>query len=131
MSFSRKILIMTIAVAGFDAGASVLSRSFRYEYSGLIWTSFLIYLAAGYLGGRRRGIKCGMLLGSMAGFIDSTIGWFIWRMIGPFTEMTIPTLTLPMIVMVVFTTTTIGLVFGLIGAGLWKVFGRRNSVAGG
>jgi hypothetical protein len=131
MSFSRKILIMTIAVAGFDAGASVLSRNFRYEYSGLIWTSFLIYLAAGYLGGRRRGIKCGMLLGSMAGFIDSTIGWFISRMIGPFTEMTIPTLTLPMIVMVVFTTTTIGFVFGLIGAGLWKVFGRRNPVAGG
>jgi hypothetical protein len=131
MSFSRKILIMTIAVAGFDAGASVLSRNFRYEYSGLIWTSFLIYLAAGYLGGRRRGIKCGMLLGSMAGFIDSTIGWFISRMIGPFTEMTIPPLSLPMIVMVVFTTTTIGFVFGLIGACLWKAFGRHNPVAGG
>ena len=120
MSFSHKLLITIIAVAGFDAAASVLSRNFRYEYSRFIWISFLIYLVAGYLGGRRRGVKCGMLLGSMAGFIDSTIGWFISRMIGPFTEMTIPTLTLPMIATVVVTTTAIGFVFGMIGACLWK-----------
>jgi hypothetical protein len=131
MAFSRKLLIMTLAVAGFDVVTSVLSKNFRYEYSKLIWTSFLIYLVAGYLGGRRRGIKCGMLLGSLAGFIDSTIGWFILRMIGPFTEMTIPTLTLPTIVMVVVTTTTIGFVFGMIGACLWKALWQRKPVAGG
>src|SRR5262245_36070563 len=122
MTFGRKILVTIFAVAGFYAGASALSRSFRYDYSGLISTSFIIYLAAGYLGGRRRGIKCGMLLGSMAGFIDSTIGWFIARMIRPFTEMTIPTPDLAAIQMVVFTTTTMGFVFGLIGACLWKAF---------
>jgi hypothetical protein len=120
MTFGRKILITIFAVAGFYAGASLLSRSFRYDYSGLVSTSFIIYMAAGYLGGRRRGIKCGMLLGSMAGFIDSTIGWFISLMIRPFTEMTIPRPDLASIEMMVFTTTTMGFVFGLIGAGLWK-----------
>lgn len=131
MAFSRKILITTFAVVGFYAVAAVLSRSFRYEYSSFIWTSFLIYLAAGYLGGRRRGIRCGMLLGSMAGFIDSTIGWFISRMIGPFTEMAIPTPSLAVMVAVTITTTAIGFVFGMIGAGLWKAFGQSKTVAAG
>jgi hypothetical protein len=131
MTFGRKILITIFAVAGFYAGASVLSRSFRYDYSGLISTSFIIYLAAGYLGGRRRGIKCGMLLGSMAGFIDSTVGWFISRMIGPFAEMTIPTPDLAAIEMVVFTTTAMGFVFGMIGAGIWKAFYRGAPGAAG
>jgi hypothetical protein len=131
MAFSRKILITTFAVVGFYAVAAVLSRSFRYEYSSFIWTSFLIYLAAGYLGGRRRGIKCGMLLGSLAGFIDSTIGWFTSRMIGTFTEMTVPTPSLAVMVAVTITTTSIGFVFGIIGAGLWKAFGQSKTVAAG
>lgn len=131
MTFSRKILITTLAVAGFYVGASILSRNFRYEYSELISSSFLIYLAAGYLGGRRSGVKCGMLLGSMAGFIDSTIGWFISRIIGPFTEMNIPRPDLAAIEMVIVTTTTMGFLFGLIGAGLWKAFGQSNPGAGG
>jgi hypothetical protein len=131
MSLSHKLLITIIAVAGFYAVASILSTNFRYEYSRLIWTSFIIYLAAGYFGGRRSGIKCGMLLGSMAGFIDSTIGWFVSRMVGPFTEMTISRLSLPTIVMVVFTTTTIGFVFGMIGACLWKALWQSKPAAGG
>lgn len=131
MAFNRKILITIFAVAGFYVVASMLSRSFRYKYSSLIWISFIIYLAAGYFGGRRRGIKCGMLLGSLAGFIDSTIGWFISRMVGPFTEMSIPTPTLAVMVAVTVTTTAIGFVFGMIGAGLWKAFGQTRSVATG
>jgi hypothetical protein len=129
MAFNRKILITIFAVAGFYVVASALSRGLRYEYSSLIWTSFLIYLAAGYLGGRRRGFKCGMLLGSLAGFIDSTIGWFIARTIGPFTEMASQTPSLAVIATVTITTTAIGFVFGLIGAGLWKTFGQIRSVA--
>ena len=131
MPFSRKVLITIIAIAGFYTAASVLSRSSRFEYSGLVSTSFLIYLAAGYAGGRRRGVKCGMLLGSMAGFIDSTIGWFISRVIGPFTEMTFSTPDLASIEMVVFTTTTMGFVFGLIGARLRKTLWQSEPVAGG
>ena len=131
MSFSRKILITIIAIAGFYTGASLLSRGFRCEYSGLVSASFLIYIAAGYLGGRRRGVKCGMLLGSMAGFIDSTIGWFISRMIKPLTEMTVSTPDLASVEMIVFTTTTMGFVFGLIGACLWKVLWQNEPVAEG
>jgi len=129
MAFRRKILITILIIAGFDAVAAMISRSFHYDFSSFAWVSFLIYLAVGYWGAHRCGAKYGMLLGASAGLVDSTIGWFISRVIGPFIETPIPTLTPAVVASTIVAVTAMGLVFGLIGAGLCKVFGQAKPIA--
>jgi thiamine transporter ThiT len=129
MAFRRKILITILIIAGFDTVASMISRSFHYDFSSFAWGSFLIYLAIGYWGARRCGVKYGMSLGALAGLVDSTIGWFISRMIGPFIEMPIPTLTPAVVAPAIVAVTAMGLMFGLIGAGVCKVFGQAKPIA--
>jgi hypothetical protein len=129
MAFKSKILITILIVIGFDAVASALSRSFHYDYTRLVWVSFLIYLVVGYWGARNLGITYGVLLGAVAGLADSTIGWFISRMIGPFTKIPIPTLSPAVVAVVILTTTSIGFMFGLIGAGLWRAIGQSKAVS--
>ena len=129
MAFRRKIPITIFIVVGFDAIASVLSRSFQFDYTRLIWVSLLIYFAVGYWGAHRRGVRYGMLLGALAGLADSTIGWAISRMIGPFIETATPPLDPTVILTVVVTVTMTGFVLGLIGAGLCKVFGQTKLLA--
>jgi hypothetical protein len=127
MAFKTKIWLTILVVFGFDAIASILSKGFQFDYTRLRWVSFAIYLAAGYWGAHHRGFTYGMALGSLAGFVDSTIGWFVSRMIGPFTLTRIPSLSPVVVVLTIVTVTASALVFGLIGAGLCKIFGQTRS----
>src|SRR5262249_21421925 len=127
MAFKTKIWLTILVVFGFDAIASILSKGFQFDYTRLRWVSFAIYLAAGYWGAHHRGFTFGMALGGLAGFVDSTIGWFVSRMIGPFIPTRIPSLSPVVVVLVIFTVTANAFFFGLIGAGLCKIFGQTRS----
>jgi len=84
MRFKTKILITLLAIVAFDAIASFLSRAFHVDYTNFIWLSFLLYIAIGFWGAHRKGFVYGMVLGTFAGLVDSTLGWFVSRMVGPF-----------------------------------------------
>jgi thiamine transporter ThiT len=127
MSFKTKVLITVLVVVGFDTVASFLSRSFHFEYTRLMWVSFLIYLVVGYWGAHRRGFVYGMLLGTIAGLVDSTIGWFVSRMIGPFLQADIPVLGPLVVAMVIIIVTASAFLFGSVGAVLCKVLGQTKT----
>lgn len=128
MTFKRKIFVVILVVIGFDVVASLLSRLFRFDYTNLVWVSLLIYLAAGYWGAHYRGFMFGLLLGSLAGLIDSTLGWFVSTAIGPFSSSEIPPVSYSVGRIVIPTVTLLGFVFGLVGAGLCKIFRQARSV---
>jgi len=127
MAFKTKIWLTILVVFGFDAIASIFSKGFQFDYTRLRWVSFAIYLVAGYWGAQHRGFTYGIALSSLAGFVDSTIGWFVSRMIGPFTLTRIPSLSPVLVILVIVTVTASAFFFGLIGAGLCKIFGRTKS----
>jgi hypothetical protein len=127
MSFKTKVLIAFLVVVGFDAIASFLSRSFQFEYANFVWLSFLIYVALGFWGAFRQGFVYGMLLGAVAGFTDSTAGWFVSRMIGPFIQPKIPPLNAIVIVITIVTVTVLALALGSLGAVLCKLVGQTRT----
>jgi hypothetical protein len=126
MTFKIKILISILAIIGFDAIASLTSRVFQFDYTNLVWVSLVIYLAAGYWGAHRRGFLFGLLLASLAGLADSTIGWWLSTWIRPFSRTGIPPLGLSLQLIVVITVTALGFVFGLAGAGVCKILGQAK-----
>lgn len=127
MTFKSKILVTIVVIVGFDAVASWASRVLQFDYTNLVWVSLVIYLAAGYWGAHRRGFLFGLLLGSLAGLADSTIGWWVSTSIRPFSRTEIPPLDLSLQLIVLITVSALGFVFGLAGAGLCKIFGQAKS----
>ena len=127
MSFKTKVLITCLVVIGFDVVASLLSRAFQFEYTNFVWLSFLIYVVIGFWGAFRRGFVYGMLLGSIAGFTDSTAGWFLSRMIGPFIQRKIPPLNPIVIVITIIVVTVLALALGSVGAVLCKLVGQTRT----
>src|SRR5260370_42555813 len=127
MSFKNKILIAAAIVVGFDTVASLFSRSFHFEYTRFMWVSFLIYVLVGYWGAYWRGFLYGMLLGTFAGFVEATIGWYVSRMIGPFVQTDIPVLSPLVIAMVIIIVTATAFLFGSIGAVLCSALGRTKT----
>jgi len=126
MSFKAKILLTVLAIVSFDGVASFISRITQFEYTRLMWVSFLIYVLVGYWVAYRRGFVYGMLLGAVAGLTDSTLGWFVSRMIGPFLQTSVSTLDPVLIASVVVIVTGSALVFGSLGAGVCKLLGRTR-----
>lgn len=127
MTFKSKILVTIVVIVGFDAVASLASRILQFDYANLVWVSLVIYLAAGYWGAHRRGFLFGLLLGSLAGLADSTIGWWVSTWIRPFSRTGIPPLGLSLQLIVLITVTALGFVFGLVGAGFCKIFVQSKS----
>jgi len=127
MSFKTKVLITLLVIVGFDAIASLLSRSFQFEYANFVWLSFLIYVALGFWGAFRQGFVYGMLLGAIAGFVDGTFGWFVSRMIGPFIQPKLPSLGLVLVVVTIATVTVLALAFGFLGAVACKLLGQTRT----
>lgn len=126
MPFKAKILITILAIVGFDALASILSRISQFEYTRLMWVSFLIYVVVGYWGAYRHGFLYGILLGALAGVTDSTLGWFVSSMIGPFLQPPIPSLGPLLIAIAVIIVTVMAFACSSIGAGLCKLFGHTR-----
>jgi hypothetical protein len=127
MSFKNKLLIAALLVVGFDTVASLFSRSFQFEYTRFMWISFLIYFLVGYWGAYRKGFVYGMLLGTFAGFVEATIGWYVSRKIGPFVQNDLATLSPLIIAIGIIIATTTAFLFGSIGAGVSSAFGRDKT----
>jgi len=127
MSFKTKIIATVFGIAAFDAVASFLSRMLQFEYTKLMWVSFLIYVVVGYWGAHRRGFVYGMFLATLAGFSDSTIGWFISRMIGPFLQNPVQSFGPVLVLLTVFIVITLAFVFGSFGAVLCKLLGQTRT----
>src|SRR5712691_6326933 len=127
MSFKAKILLTVSAIVGLDAVASFVSRMTKFEYTRLMWVSFLIYVLVGYWGAYRRGFVYGMVLGALAGLTDSTMGWFVSRMIGPFLQTPVPSLGPVLVAIVIIIVTASAFVFGSVGAGLCKLVGQTRA----
>lgn len=126
MAFTTKILITILAIVGFDAIASVASKVFQFDYTNLVWVSLVIYVAAGYWGAHRRGFIFGLLLGSVAGLADSTIGWWVSTLIRPFSTTEIPPFSLSLQLIILITVTALGFLFGIAGAGFCKILGQAK-----
>jgi len=127
MSFKIKVLITFLLVIAFDAIASLLSRLLQFDYTNFVWISFLIYVAVGFWGAFRQGFGYGMILGAIAGLTESTIGWYISRMIGPFIHHKMPPLNPIVIVITIVLVTLTALGFGSVGAALCKLSGRTRT----
>ena len=127
MSFKSKALITLLVVVGFDTVASLLSRSLQFEYTNFVWLSFIIYIAIGFWGALHQGFVYGMLLGAIAGFTDSTAGWWVSQMIGPFIQPKMPPLNAVVIVITIVTVTMLALALGSLGAVLCKLLGQTRT----
>ena len=127
MSFKAKLLVTFLVVVGFDAVASLLSRSLQFDYGNLMWVSFVLYVVIGFWGAYRLGFVYGMLLGTFAGLIDSTAGWFVSRMIGPFLRTGVPTLEPIVIAIVIVVVTASSFALGSLGALVCKLVGRTKT----
>jgi hypothetical protein len=127
MAFKNKLLFAALLVVGFDAVASLFSRSSHFEYTRFVWVSFLIYVLVGYWGAYRTGFVYGMLLGMFAGFIEATIGWYVSRMIGPFVQNDIPALNPLIVAVAIVIATATAFLFGSVGAGLCTILGQSKT----
>jgi hypothetical protein len=127
MSFKTKLLLTLLAIVAFDAIASLLSRVFQVDYANFMWLSFLLYVAVGFWGAHRKGFVYGMLLGTFAGLVDSTLGWSVSRMVGPFLRTDIPKLEPLIIVIVIIVVTASAFALGSLGALFCKLLGRTKT----
>jgi len=127
MSFKTKILLTLLAIVAFDAIGSFVSRAFQVDYTNFMWLSFLLYVAVGFWGAHRKGFVYGMLLGTFAGLVDSTLGWFASRMIGPFLRTNIPKPEPLIIAIVIIVVTASAFALGSLGALLCKLLGRTKT----
>jgi hypothetical protein len=75
----------------------------------------------------RKGFVYGMLLGTFAGLVDSTLGWFVSRMVGPFLRTDIPKLEPLIIAIVIIVVTASAFALGSLGALLCKLLGRTKT----
>ena len=90
MSFLARIGLTILAVIALDVLQCLTSRVFLVDYVNLGWSSYVIYFAAGFWGAHRRSFKWGLLLATVAGIADATIGWFVLAVIPPFTRIGVP-----------------------------------------
>jgi len=117
-------LIIVSVIVLFDALASVLSRTLQIDYIKLFWVSFLLYLAAGYLGCKYFDFLTGLGCGFIAGLTDSTLGWIVSSAIGPYTSTAELRYGPVIILFTIAIVSVLGAFFGLIGALVSKIIGR-------
>jgi hypothetical protein len=127
MSFKTKILVTCLVVVAFDTVASLVSRTLEVEYAYFMFLSLLIYLTVGYWGAFRQGFVYGMSLGAIAGLTDSTAGWFVSRMIGPFIQPKTPPVNSIVVAVKILTVTVLALALGSLGAALCKLVGQTRT----
>jgi len=129
MPFKTKILFTCFIVVAFDATASLVSRRLEVEYVYFLFLSLVIYVTFGYWGALNQGFVYGMLLGAIAGFTDSTAGWFVSRLIGPFIQPKTPPVNAIVVAITIVTVTLLALALGSVGAVLCKFVGQTRSDA--
>jgi len=126
----KKRIQFCLIVAGiivlFDAVASAVSRAFLVDYTILTWASYILYVAAGYLGRQSFDQPTGIAAGLGAGLADSTIGWYLSSVIRPFVPFAQPNYTPLMTVIVIITVSMVGALFGFVGTWVYQLVNRSN-----
>jgi hypothetical protein len=120
-------LTVILAVVLFDVVAAFASRIFLFDYTRLFWVSSCIYLIAGFVGCNRLGFVGGIGAGLVAGFGDATLGWFLSNLIGPYVPHQLQPYGILVIAITIVIVSTLGTLFGLIGAIFSKVLIRGRS----
>ena len=121
-------LIVVFVIVMFDAVASAVSRTLIFDYTKMVWFSYILYVAAGYLGSKSFDVVSGIVAGFIAGLADSTIGWLLSSVIGPFIPFAQPRYT-PLLVFVVIISVSIGgALLGLVGALLSEITRACRSI---
>src|SRR5262245_27100445 len=123
-----KRMQLFLIVAGFiilfDAVTSAASRTLTLDYTIFGWASYFFYAAAGYCGHRNFDLPTGVVTGAVAGLADSTLGWYISSLIGPFIPFAEPHYTPLLTTVVIILVTLTGALFGLGGALLFRLTSR-------
>lgn len=122
-------LIVAGVVVVFDAIGSALSKTLVFDYTKLMWISYLLYIAAGYFGCKTFDLLSGIVAGFIAGFVDSTIGWFLSSLIGPFIPFAQPKYNPLMISLVIFMVSLWGALLGFGGGLLYNLVNRGSGFA--
>lgn len=104
----------------FDTLGSIASQNLGFPYYWLTVGSFLIYVGIGFSASKSNGLMYAPLAGSIMGFIDSTLGWYISWIIGPgrLAEME---LTIFAVITGVIFVTLLGAVLGFIGGLIGRI----------
>jgi hypothetical protein len=117
-----------LAVAGviiiFDVAAAFASRTLKFDYTSLVWVSWGLYLVSGYFGCKFYGLWVGALAGTVAGLADSTGGWMLSSVIGPYAPIKQPNLNIVIVALVIIIVSLTATFFGLVGALLCRIISK-------
>jgi hypothetical protein len=114
--FSICLLISCLSILAFDIIASFVSLIFQIEYTLFSLGSTIICIGIGFFGEKYGNLVLAVLSTTIAGIVDSTLGWYISWIIGPGRmegELDL-IIVFSTIVFVVFISSIFGLIGGLI-----------------
>jgi hypothetical protein len=114
----------------FDVVGSLASRTLKFDYASLVWMSWGLYAAAGYLGFAFGRLPGGAIAGLVAGVADATIGWSFSTVIGPYIRSGHQQLTIFSVCAVIVMVAMVGAFFGLLGALTRLPFSGREKASG-
>src|SRR5438270_6426311 len=106
----------------FDVAGSFASRLLHFDYGSLMWVTFCLYMACGYLGFQYRQLLGGFLAGLIVGLADSTAGWALSAAIHPYMRGPQARLTVFAVSLTIIFVTLVGGFFGFTGAVIAKGF---------
>ena len=109
-------LTIAITVVAFDVMFSLVSKALQINYVDFIFGSWILYAAAGFFVCRYLTFPEGILGGAVAGLSDSTAGWAVSSLIGPYMSQPQPDLSPVLILIVIVVVTGSGAFLGLVGA---------------
>lgn len=114
----------------FDTSASFASRAARFNYTNLFLVSWALYVASGYFGYKYLNLLTGIAGGLVAGLTDSTIGWGVSSLIGPYLPFAQPGRYPPaLIAIAIVIVTATGGFFGFVGVLLYEITKRIRGCA--
>jgi hypothetical protein len=119
---NKRQLFVSVAstIIVFDVVGSFASRLLHFDYGSLMWVTFCLYMACGYLGFQYSQLLGGFLAGLMAGLADSTAGWALSVAIHPYIQHSQTRLTIFTVSLAIVFVTLVGGFFGFTGGVIAK-----------
>ena len=126
---NKRQLFVSVAstIIVFDVVGSFASRLLHFDYGSLMWVTFCLYIACGYLGFQYRQLLGGFLAGIMAGLADSTAGWALSVAIHPYIQHSQTRPTIFTVSLAIVFVTLVGGFFGFTGAVIAKGIGLMRT----
>ena len=118
--------IVALVIVLFDGAGSVGSRVLQFDYTNLMWVSWGIYIAVGFLGCKRFDLMSGVGAGLITGLADSTVGWGLSAAIGPYLPSAHHPYPVALILIAMIIVCILSTFFALIGALSCKVLKIRR-----